>query len=31
VFYHFVVGSKVDDHIIDANMGKKQLINAVMN
>lgn len=31
VFYHFVVGSKVDDHIIDANMGKKQLIQAVMN
>lgn len=31
VFYHFIVGSKVDEHIIDTNMGKKQLINAVMN
>ena len=31
VFYHFVVGSKVDEHIIDTNLSKKQLINAVMN
>jgi len=31
VFYHFIVGSKVDEHIIDTNMGKKRLIHAVMN
>lgn len=31
VFYHFIVGSKVDERIIDAVASKKEIINQVMN
>jgi len=31
VFYHFIVGSKVDETILDANLQKKSIIQAVLN
>jgi len=31
VFYHFIVGSKVDESILDANLQKKSIIQAVLN